>query len=232
MCLLCMRGGPLWSAILFLFLVTPVFAQATIRPVRRIEASIAGGWLGGADLGTRDANLRQNATPPVPRRLFSTDTRLAGQPMLDVGGGFAFNRRWTVEGALVFARPELRTSVSADAEGAPSSTVAERIDQYIVEGRLVILFEEARLGTRTVPFATAGAGYLRQLHEGRTVIEEGHVYHVGGGLKHWLLARDRGRVKAAGLRADLRLYLLAAGFAFDDRPTRHAAASGGFFVVF
>jgi hypothetical protein len=215
-----------------LLVATPASAQPVNRPLRRIEASIAGGWLGNAELGARDANLRQNVTPPAPRRLFSTDTQLAGAPALDVGGAFAVSRRWAVEGALVFSRPELRTSVSADAEGTPSITVAERIDQYVVEGRLVVFFEEARLGTRTVPFATAGAGYLRQLHDGRTVIEQGHVYHAGGGLKHWLFARSRGRVRAAGLRADLRLYFLADGIAFDEHPTRHFSATGGLFVAF
>ena len=42
------------------------------------------------------------------------------------------------------------------------------------------------------PFVTAGGGYLRQLHEGLTVIEEGRVFYVGGGARYWIFARARG----------------------------------------
>ena len=212
--------------------VAPVYAQTGDRPVRRVEVSIGGGWFGGADLGTADANVRGNTTPAQPLRLFSTRTRMAGAPSLHADVGFAFTRRWSVEGGVVMSRPELRTSISADAEGAPPLTAVEGIDQYLIEGRVVIMLEEIRLGPRTIPFAAAGAGYLRQLHEGRTVIEEGQGYHVGGGLKHWLLARDRGVIKAAGLRVDARLYLLTAGITFEDGPRPQGAISGSAFVTF
>ena len=211
----------------------PASAQvANERPVRRPEVSIGGGWFGGARLGDADANLRANTTPPQPLRLFSTNTRMAGAPTLQIDGGFSFNRRWGVEGSVMKSSPELRSSISADAEGAPGVTAVERIDQYVMEGRVVIMLDEVRLGQRTVPFATAGAGYLRQLHDGHTVIEEGRAFHVGGGLKHWLLARDRGLLKAAGLRLDARLYVLTSGITFDDNPRPQGAISGSAFVTF
>jgi hypothetical protein len=216
-----------------LCLAGPASAQGVgDRPVRRLEVSAGGGWFGGAQPDTADADLRANTSPAEPLRLFSTETRMAGAPSIHAGVGFAFTRRWGVEGGVVVNRPELRTSISADTEGAPAITVVERIDQYIVEGRVVVMLEEMRLGQRTVPFATAGAGYLRQLHEGRTVIEEGHAYHVGGGLKHWLFTRDRGVLKAAGVRIDARLHVFVAGVGFDDGPRPHGAVSGSAFVTF
>ncbi len=209
----------------------PASAQsADNRPVRRVEVTFGGGWFGGAHLGEADANLRANTSPPQPLRLFTTDTRIAGAPALEATVGFAFNRRWGVEGGVARSRPELRSSISADREGAPALTVFEQVDQYLFEGRLVIMLDEIRLGQRTIPFATAGAGYLRQLHEGHTVIEEGLAYQVGGGLKHWLLARDRGVIKAAGARIDARLYLLTGGITFDDGPRPQGAVSGAVFV--
>ena len=51
-------------------------------------------------------------------------------------------------------------------------------------------------------------------------------------MKHWLLARDRGVIKAAGLRVDARLYLLTAGITFDDGPRPQGAISGSVFVTF
>jgi hypothetical protein len=209
------------------------FAQgADERPVRRPEVSIGGGWVGAAGLGGADANLRANTSAPQPLRVFSTSTRIAGAPTLQADVAFAFNRRWGIEGSVVKSAPELRSSISGDSEGAPALQVVERIDQYVIEARVLIMLDEVRLGRRTIPFAAAGAGYLRQLHEAHTVIEEGAAYHVGGGLKHWLLVRDRGVVRAAGVRLDARLYVLASGITFDDNPRPHGAISGSAFVTF
>jgi hypothetical protein len=206
--------------------------DADQRPVRRPEVSIGGGWFGGAVLDAADANLRANASPPQPLRLFSANTRMAGAPALAVDVAFSFDRRWGIEASVTTSGPELRSSISADSEGAPTLAVVERVDQYVIEGRVVIMLDEVRLGQRTIPFATAGAGYLRQLHEGHTVIDEGRVYHVGGGVKHWLLARDRGLFKALGVRLDARLYLLTSGIAFEDNPRPQGAISGSAFVTF
>jgi hypothetical protein len=201
-------------------------------PRPRFEVDAGGGLLGGASLGSGDANLRANNPTSQPFRLFSADSRLAGSPSFHARAAFALTRRWGVEGGMVIGHPDMRTSLSADAEGAPSLTVVERIDQYFFEAGVVVMLEQWRVGRRTMPFAAAGAGYLRQLHEGLTVVEQGHLYHAGGGLKHWLVARQRGRVRAAGLRADARLYLLARGLSLDGRPRPHVAISGSAFVGF
>jgi hypothetical protein len=164
--------------------------------------------------------------------LFRTDSRFASAPTFHVRAGFAFNRRIGVEGGLVLSRPDLRASISADVEDAPPITIAERIDRYALDAGVVFMISELRLGGRTVPFVAAGAGYLRQLHEGQTLVEQGHAYHAGGGVKHWLLARDWGFISAAGMRADARLYLMSGGIAFEDRLRRHVAVSGSVFVAF
>ena len=211
----------------------PLHAQpADQRPVGRMEIDLGAGILGGAAAGAADANLRGNDASPRPLRLFTADTRFAPAGAWLGRVGFSLSRRFSVETAVMMTRPELRSSVSADAEGAPALTIGERIDQYVFEASVLVLIDEARLGGRTVPLVAGGAGYLRQLHEGRTAIEHGLAYHLGGGVKHWLLARDSGFVKAAGLRADARLYLVISGISFDDSPRPHAAASGSVFFAF
>jgi hypothetical protein len=225
-----LRGGPLWPAVVLVLASSAAAAQDI--PVRRVEVTVGGSWLPAEHLGTRDANLRQNTTPPQPRTLFSADTQLSGGPAFHVGAGYAFSRRWMVEGGVAISHPEVRSSLRADAEGAPAITVTERVNQYVVEGRLVILLDEIRLGARTLPFVTAGLGYLRQLHEGRTVVEEGHVYHVGGGVRHWLLARRGGLLRGAGVRADARLSLYVAGISFDDGPRPRGSISAAAFLTF
>jgi hypothetical protein len=198
----------------------------------RVEVEFGGGLLGGAALGAGDANLRANNPSPQAFRLFSTDTEIGRAGALHLRAGRALGRRFGVEGGVVIAHPEVRTSLSNDAESAPPLTVVERIDQYFFEASVVVMFEEWRMGAGTVPFAVAGGGYLRQLHEGLTVIEQGHLYHAGGGLKHWFVARSTGVIRSAGLRADARVYVLAKGLSLDDGPRPHAAISGSVFVGF
>lgn len=227
---------PMWRsiAITCVLVAAPgaVVAQTVDdRPVRRFELAGGFGLLSGATLDKEDANLRANSTPPQPFRLFTAESLLTRAGAIEARVGYVLTRRYEVEARFAFGRPELRTTISADVEGAPGVTVMERVDQYVVDGALLVLFDEARF-VGVVPFASAGAGYLRQLHEGLTVIESGRVYHVGGGLKRWLFARGEGLAKGAGLRADARLYLLGGGVAVEDGLRPHSAISGSFFVTF
>jgi hypothetical protein len=219
------------AVVLALAAALPASAQ-TSEPPRsgRVEVDAGGGWRGGARLGSRDANLR--AATATDFRLFSTDSSFAAAPAFHVKAGYSLTRRLAVEGGLTLSHPELRTSVTNDAEAAPPITIAERIDQYSIDASLVVMIRELAIGSRTLPFVSGGGGYLRQLHEGQTVVEEGRVFHAGGGVKHWLVARDRGVISGAGVRVDARLYLISGGIAFEDGPRPHGAVSGSVFVSF
>ena len=197
----------------------------------RFEAAAGGVWLGGASLGAGDAELRGNRVPADEFRLFSADTRAMAAPGFDARVGFWLTRTMAVEGGLVIARPVLRTSITSDVEGAPPLEVEERLDQYFFDGSVVLLLDALRFGA-TVPFVSGGAGYLRQLHEGRTLVESGQVYHAGGGLRHWLRTRRTGRLRGFGVRVDGRLYVLASGVRLEDGPRTHGALSGALFVTF
>ena len=199
------------------------------RPIRRIEIAGGGGLLGGAALGGADAKLRGRGGSDF--QLFSTESEFARASIAEVRAGYALSRRYAVEARLAFARPELRTTVSNDAENAPSLTVSERADQYVIDGSLIVLLDRLQVG-RLVPFAAAGAGYLRQLHEGRTLVEQGTAYHLGGGVRQWLSVRNNAVIKAFGVRADARVYLFSGGISTDDGVRPHAAVSGSLFVTF
>jgi hypothetical protein len=212
---------------------TPVRTQtAPDRPLHRFEASIGALWLAAAELGARDADLRGNASPTTDFRLFSADTRLEAAPGFDARVGFWLTRSLAIEAGLVRTVPEMRTRVTGDAEDAEDLTLAEDVDQYFIDAAAVLMLDRFSIGTRTVPFVSGGAGYLRQLHEGRTLIETGQAYHVGGGLRHWLRVNDSGFLRALGARVDARLYLLVNGVAFEDGARPHGAISGSFFVTF
>jgi hypothetical protein len=205
------------------------FAQNADPAVHRIEMAVAVGVAGGSTLGASDANLR--ARDATEYRLFTTSSRFAASRLAEARIGFGLTRRYAIEGRLGFSQPELRTKVTGDVEGAPDVTLAERIDHYLIEGALIVMLDAIRVGG-FVPFSAVGAGYLRQVHEGQTLIEEGTAYHVGGGVKRRLVARDRGLIKAAGLRGDVRLYLFAGGVELESGPRPHVAASGSLFVTF
>ena len=218
--------------LLLLLVAVPASAQNIDPPLRRLQVDFGGGLIGGANLGTVDANLRANANTLQSFRVFSSDTRFAPAPSFHVRAGYDFSRRLGVEGGVVLSRPKIESSLTGDIEGAPPLTVDERIDQYFVEASVLFRLDEIRLGRSTVPFVAGGAGYLRQLHQGLTVIEQGHLFHLGGGVKHVLTVRNRGLVRSSGLRADARVYLVSSGYSFDDSPKPHMAASGSFFLVF
>jgi hypothetical protein len=222
-----------WLAVVAVLAAAPAAAQTldTAR-IGRVEVDAGGGWLGGAQLGSVDANLRAATAAPTSFRLFSVDSQFAAAPTIHVKAGYSLSRRFVAEAGLTFSHPELRASVSNDAEAAPPITVAERIDQYGIDAGVIVMIRELAIGRRTLPFASAGAGYLRQLHEGQTLVEQGHFFYAGGGVKHWLLARQRGFLNGAGLRLDARLYVMSGGIEFEDRPRPHGAISGSVFLAF
>lgn len=211
---------------------TPAAAQGRQqRPVHRFEISFGAGMFGGADLKSSDAALRANSMTPQPYRVFTSDWHIAASPVVEGRVGFAVTHRVGVEGRFGFNRPDLRATIEHDVEGASALTIVEPIDQYVIDAGVVIMLDELRVGP-LVPFVSAGGGYLRQLHEGRTVVEEGRAIHLGGGVKHWLVIRRRGSIKGAGVRGDAELQLMSGGIELDQGLQPHAVVSGSVFVTF
>jgi hypothetical protein len=197
----------------------------------RVEVTVSGGLQTGLDLGTRNGDLRGNGTTPQPFTLFSTQSRMPPTWLADARLGLVVTPRITVEGRLGYSRPTLETSVSADTEGAAPITVVERIDQFVIDAGIVIRLDEVRIGP-LVPYVAGGAGYLRQLHEGLTAIEQGHVYHLGGGLKRDLWTRSRRVIRAAGLRVDARMYFLSGGISLGNETATQGTLTAGLFLRF
>jgi hypothetical protein len=210
----------------------PVLAQSPAeRPSHRFDVSVGALWLGGSPLGSDQAQLRANRVQPAPFSLFGADTRIEPAAAFDGRIGFWLTRWLVVEGGLVYSKPSVRTRVFADAEGAEALTVAERLDQYFIDVSGVLLIDRLEVAG-FVPYVTGGAGYLRQLHEGRLLVETGQLFHGGGGVRRWLTLRERGFIRAVGVRVDGRVYALVNGFEFDDEARPHGAISAAMFVTF
>jgi hypothetical protein len=202
----------------------------TDPPLRRLQIAAGAAFFGGASLGDADANLR-SSDGTNPYRLFATSSRLAGAPALDLRATVDLSRRFGLEAHTLFGHPELQTEISDDVENAPSVTAVERLDHYLIDGGILVYLDELRM-KGWQPFAVGGGGYLRQLHEGLMLTEEGHLFYVGGGVRRTFAARSSGFLRGFGARGDVRLNILSGGITVEDTSRNHVSASASLFVVF
>lgn len=175
-------------------------AQTPDPRVERIVVGVGIGAAGGASVGDTDATIRGGAGRQ-PLVLFRSKSRLTPAPEAHLRVGLLLTPRVEIDGGLMVSRPELRVEVSGDTEGAPALTAVEVVEQLGVDVGVRAFLRARVTGRRAIPFGTAGVGYLRQRHEGRTLVGEGRFYRLGGGLTYWLVER-RGFVRSLGLRVD------------------------------
>jgi hypothetical protein len=84
-----------------------------------------------------------------------------------------------------------------------------------------------------LPFVTGGGGYLRQLHEGATLVQTGSIYYIGAGASIALSTADRRqRVKQIGLRLDTRAIVRTGGVTIDGRAYTAPAVGASLFARF
>ena len=198
----------------------------------RIEIAGGGGLLSGAPFGDTDANLRGNSQNVQPYRLFASESRLDRSPSVHLRAGVPLGRRFGLEGGVTWMRPTISTLTSHDVEGAADMTISEQVDEYFFDGGITVALNALRIGARATPFIAAGGGYLRQLHEGHTIIEHGQVYYAGGGLKYALRSRPAGPMRGIGVRVDARTYVTSGGIVLEKGPRPRGAISGGLYLRF
>lgn len=220
---------PFIIAVLTLCLPRAALAQS-VAPGGTVQFAAGVRWTGAMSAGRSDAN----ETAPGGSRfaLFAAESTLT--PAAGLEASLSVHLQPSIEAgvSVSIATSNLRTRISSDVEGIPDVEAKEGITQLALEGVLVIHLRNWRAGERAMPFVSAGGGYLRHLHEGRTVVENGITGHVGFGLDYILSAAGRGAVKATGLRADVRGGLRKGGAAFDDGLHVSPAAGVSFFARF
>jgi hypothetical protein len=196
----------------------------------RFELSIGALWMGGESYGSHDANLTTSTGGSI--RLFSTSSELDSTAGLELRFGGRVAANIDAEVAASYTTPELRTAISADIEAAGSTVAVEPVQQFIIEGAAIIKLTRWRPRPRVLPFVTMGAGYLRQLHDAKTLVETGQTYHVGGGAKLAMVSRKDGLLKEIGLRMEARACIRSGGVALDDRAHAAAAITAALFARF
>jgi len=224
-------------AAFYVVFVVPASAQTQPTPapsprkpsVPRLDVSIGSGVVGGSALDSADADLRGRSDESV--QLFTTTSRISTSLPLEVRLGWRLNPRYTIEIRGAWSRPELRTSITGDSEGAPPLTVTETVDLYALDVNVLRFFPRSRPRSMT-PFVSAGAGYVGAVHEGLTLLENGFSYRGGGGIKYPLSIRSQGRVNEIGVRADGALAIINGGLVTGSGPTPQVVASGALYLTF
>ena len=201
------------TALAALTVVTPAAAQAPSEPIGRLQVGVGVGWIGGASVGEQPADLRTASGGPY--RLFESETDLGATASFELRVGFGLTPRFGVEGRVARSAPEVNAVVSSDAEASDSFMISESIDQYVFEGGVLFRLDELQAMGLT-PFVSAGAGYVRQLHEGDSLVEEGRLFYAGGGFTRIFFSRPQGFIRAASVRADLRLNVLSLDLEADS----------------
>ena len=226
---------PVSIAVLIAAFAIPSAAFAQERPALRAHHFTLGlGILssGGYDLGAATAELRGNAfgTSPPPFTLFTSDSHLTSATAPEFRAGFAVTRALAVEFGASIAHPRVGVSIAADAEAAAQELSGEELEQYQFDAGVTWQVPIA-IGARMAPFVTAGGGYLRQLHEDRTLVETGQVYYAGGGARYWLRGGSAAS-KAIGVRGDVRVNFRRKGIDFEDKMRAYPTVSLSLFLGF
>jgi len=196
----------------------------------RVEIGAGLLWAGSIPLGARAAT--ETTASGGTSALFSTTSELAGVAGLEGRIGVRVTESIVLEGQVSYLKPELRIAVSADAEGAAAVTAVEAVQQFAIGGRALVFIPGRRWSPRFAPFAMAGGGYLRQLHEQATLVQTGRFYQFGGGVSTLLVSRPHFHTRGAGVRFDVSALVRSGGVAFDGGSQTSAAAGASAFVRF
>jgi len=211
-----------WRAALGLAAIAAVPGAASAQPDQgRFDVSIGGLWNGGYALDGRNATETRNQVGGGDLVLFETDSEVTGGAGLEARLGVRIGQTFSVEAGGSWTRASLLTRISGDFEGAPALDARSDFTQYAIDGAVVArLARLAMGGGRVVPFVEAGAGYLRQLHEGNVMVETGVVVHGGGGVLVWLRSRSGGGFDRIGLRVDVRVTSRTGGIDVTENRRR------------
>ncbi len=199
----------------------------------RIELGAGVGWASGYDLGSSTAELvRNQVTSSMPFPLFTTASRIHSTSAVGAWIGVKVTPALAIEGRLSRGRPTFRTVVSGDDELLTTTSAEERLTRYELDASVIWhLTRAAFRGGRGMPYVGGGAGYLRELHEGRVAIETGRQYHAAAGVKYRLFERQSAAVKALGVRGEVRMQIRDGGVDLEDTRRRTTSVSIGLFIV-
>jgi hypothetical protein len=193
-----------------------------------VEIAAGAQWIGPVTFDSVPAD--ETTFGGGTRPLFDTRSRL--DPSIGVAAtvGLRVASAFQLEGNFAYGATHLTTHVTGDQEGIPDVSADSSVTQYLLGGDL--LLQLARWRThRIAPFIIGGASYLRQLNEGRTLVQTGTAFSAGGGVYYSHDVKS-GRVKSTGLRLDVRALAIRDAVVLDGRTHVTAAVTASLFARF
>jgi len=192
------RGPADWTAIaLTAVVVLLVSRPADAQTDGKYEVAAGVRFVGPEPLGKVDATETNAAGGTF--RLFTADSTLDALLGFEARLGIRVSPALRIETTGSYGASNLKIALSSDVENAATVTATERIAQFTIEGAAVMELTRWHVGGHGAPFISGGAGYVRALHEDRILVDEGVLWHVGGGVNLVLRSSPGG---ALGLRLD------------------------------
>src|SRR3954470_2051754 len=221
------RAAQAIAALLVVIAGEAAVSAQSVEPLRgRFEVAVGAQWLGSVSLGSENATLTTSAGTPFT--LFRTESAFGNA--LGLEGRLAVRVRpdWDAEAFGAYAAPAINTLITADAEGAASTTASESVKRFAIGGG-VLWYVPRIQSARLHPFVLGSGAYVRELHEANMLAANGASIDAGGGVKYVLYARRTGRLRMAGLRGDARFETNVRGVAFAEGTRFRPVLTGSAF---
>jgi hypothetical protein len=172
--------------------VSPASAQARSR-----SWEFSGGvtWARGFSLGAISGDETRPNGAPFP--LFTAQTRLDAVSGLGAALSRQLGGPFSAEADGSWRKPTYRTTVTSDAEQATPVEATNVATEFAVAGAVVVTLARSPLE----PFVRVGGGWRRELSGDRTLLANGRLVMIGGGVKYWMGGRGFGG--HLGLRVDV-----------------------------
>lgn len=206
-------------------LAGPAEAQTSAGDV---EVGIGVRRSGELALGSVDAN--ETTSSQGSFRLFRSQSRLEEINAVEARIGIRVSSAVQLEAAGSYGESDLVVRLSSDVEGIPDVSATEPIQRFTVEGALTL--DVVGQSDRAQPFVAVGGGYVRDVHDGQTLVESGAIGYLGGGVNFSFRSMPDAALKAAGVRLDGRVVFGWRGVGFDDDIHTTYAIGASLFMRF
>jgi len=198
-------------------------AQTASAPAKHpIELSAGGLLFGQTSFGTRDAEFLGSDGRPLT--IFRAESALRPGFGVEAHLGFGLTNSVWAEASGTWARADFRTRVSDDIENVAATVLKEPMSRFSVEGSVLWLF--AQHG-KTAWFARGGAGWMRELTGQNSLLEDGLVGSIGGGVKYLWKDPARTRFRPVGFRIEGRVSWRARGLSIGPDRLRLTPGAAG-----
>lgn len=193
----------------------PASAQTTPP---RILFDVGAVFLGTAGAGKTTETYTAPDGSSVPQ--FTLDKSVG--PAVGVNGNVSIriSSRLALEATARWARPQFRTKLAGDTDGADNTTATQSVDQFVVgAGAKVSLEQFGHWHT----FARGTFGWLRELSDDLSLYQDGWTAELGGGATfQW--NEKKGHFRPYGIRTDVWLDLRHGGLSFAEKSRLMAPA--------